>query len=704
MDSKTLFALTICALVASNLFSLYFSSTAPIEDEKPLQFSAIKFNNSPHKNSLAWKYGVQNIPRHKRSNSQTVQEYMIQRGLPTYDLKYNYGDLDQIKQYEDKQAKDPSGDLYDIFRSTGTNTSSVDDADSPDAQAQPTLTELQKLLLEYKKDIQELKEELRSGSENKTDADVLDDAYLDQNPYKKLGLYSPLPLEYYNVGPKSTLHNNVRFYGIVHNPHYCEQVDLYNLVHQDHIFNNLSYITDYAADETLVRKAVLPKFGQDLLPKLTGTMPPELFNKAKFTLPLQTSMIFFKRVNIHHFYEANKQMVCFSQLYNHIPGHGVLTRKDLVVDAIVNYTELFKNKPQCLRGSFFPSAYRLNVQSECQQFFEEINSLPFQQKKKEEPIQYLIKVGVGAHRAAGLALFDDQKEEELKQKYENGAKCGAITNSLVAQRYISNPQTLDKGNKFDFRIYMLVASVKPLIVYYHDGFLRLSLSKYDKSSKEKNVHFTNTHLSKAIFEEARLNKEYNGMTEDELRDYQMWLLEDLEDYLLKIGKIKDKTWIEKELRPKFIQAYVHLARMVEESFYKTSNTFELFGLDFVMDEDLNIWFIECNASPQLIGTNERKTQFLTKMLTDIFDIQYAYFRSRMTRAFKFIKEMKLEAEKNPAINYDEWKDKFEKTIDTNHLEPQFPISKDNSFVLIIDRNFQGSKAYFGNLSDDCIEP
>ena len=31
---------------------------------------------------------------------------------------------------------------------------------------------------------------------------------------------------------------------------------------------------------------------------------------------------------------------------------------------------------------------------------------------------------------------------------------------------------------------MLVASVNPLIVYYHDGFLRLSLQKYDKYSKK----------------------------------------------------------------------------------------------------------------------------------------------------------------------------------------------------------------------------
>ena len=51
------------------------------------------------------------------------------------------------------------------------------------------------------------------------------------------------------------------------------------------------------------------------------------------------------------------------------------------------------------------------------------------------------------------------------------------------QKYITNPYLLE-GHKFDFRIYMLIASTNPLIVYYHDGFLKVSLHLFDANSKE----------------------------------------------------------------------------------------------------------------------------------------------------------------------------------------------------------------------------
>jgi len=42
---------------------------------------------------------------------------------------------------------------------------------------------------------------------------------------------------------------------------------------------------------------------------------------------------------------------------------------------------------------------------------------------------------------------------------------------------------------------------------------------------------------------------------------------------------------------------IHLAKMAEPNFIKTSNSFEFYGLDFMIDDDLNVWYIECNTGP-----------------------------------------------------------------------------------------------------------
>jgi len=420
-------------------------------------------------------------------------------------------------------------------------------------------------------------------------------------------------------------------------------------------------------------------------------------------MAINGTMFFFKKSVVHSIYEVGKEWACMSQLYNHIPGSGVLTRKDLLVTSVNEYTEKYINKPSCIsKDSFFPQSFRLNIESECKRFFSIINSQEYKKNKKQEPIQYLIKYGNGAHRAMGVFLFDNRYERKLKADYDNGAKCGEREISLVAQKYIGNPLLLDKQNKFDFRIYMLVASVDPLIVYYHDGFLRVSLSKYDKHSKEKNVHFTNTHLSKKVFSQAGEETLIDGMTEAELREYQMWTMEDLEAYLLKTGKIQDPNWLDNYLRPKFKEAFVHIGRMAEDSFYKNPSMFEMYGLDFVMDEDTNIYLIECNASPQMVGTSERKTKFLVQTIEDLFEIQYSYLRSRMKRVYSFIRDVQAKAQAGQNVDYEELKGEFQK-VNINKLEPEFQISPNNSFTLILDKNIEGAGAYFGHINKECIE-
>jgi len=142
--------------------------------------------------------------------------------------------------------------------------------------------------------------------------------------------------------------------------------------------------------------------------------------------------------------------------------------------------------------------------------------------------------------------------------------------------------------------------------------------------------------------------------------------------------------------------------MAEESFYKNPSMFEMYGLDFVMDEDTNIFLIECNASPQMVGTSERKTKFLVKTIEDLFEIQYSYLRSRMKRAYSFIRDIDAKTQSGKLVDYNKLKEEFKK-VNINKLEPEFQLSPDNSFSLILDKNIEGPGAYFGHINQECIE-
>lgn len=96
---------------------------------------------------------------------------------------------------------------------------------------------------------------------------------------------------------------------------------------------------------------------------------------------------------------------------------------------------------------------------------------------------------------------------------------------------------------------MMVVSVDPLIVYYHDGFLRVSLFKYDKHNVNRKAHLTNTELAKEIFK--KVEEEggtHMGMDIDQLREFQMRTLPVFQEYLTRKGEVSDPNWVENKLK------------------------------------------------------------------------------------------------------------------------------------------------------------
>jgi hypothetical protein len=54
--------------------------------------------------------------------------------------------------------------------------------------------------------------------------------------------------------------------------------------------------------------------------------------------------------------------------------------------------------------------------------------------------------------------------------------------------------------------------------------------------------------------------------------------------------------------------------------HKRKNCFELFGFDFLIDEDFRVWLIEVNTNPYLGIPNEYIKGVLPKMIDDLFDL------------------------------------------------------------------------------------
>lgn len=54
--------------------------------------------------------------------------------------------------------------------------------------------------------------------------------------------------------------------------------------------------------------------------------------------------------------------------------------------------------------------------------------------------------------------------------------------------------------------------------------------------------------------------------------------------------------------------------------HKRKNCFELFGFDFLIDEDFRVWLIEVNTNPYLGVPNNYIKSLLPKMIDDLFDL------------------------------------------------------------------------------------
>ena len=180
----------------------------------------------------------------------------------------------------------------------------------------------------------------------------------------------------------------------------------------------------------------------------------------------------------------------------------------------------------------------------------------------------------------------------------------------MAQKYVERP-LLVANRKFDIRQWVLVTSWEPLGVwFYDDSYTRFSLSEYDAARTGNTfAHLTNYSIAKhaADFEHAKDDTMWD--TRDQLRQHLIKEAARRAAVPCTAGAPCGASspagrwrwadpWLE-HVRPE-MQKIVYLTlQAVQEQVQERARSFELLGFDFLLDDDLCVWLLEVNASPDL---------------------------------------------------------------------------------------------------------
>jgi len=170
----------------------------------------------------------------------------------------------------------------------------------------------------------------------------------------------------------------------------------------------------------------------------------------------------------------------------------------------------------------------------------------------------------------------------------------------------------------EIRSYWLVASVDPFIVLYRDGTVRLTTVDYKTDDWENPlIHITNTKQQK------KADPNYY-LTEVERK----WSLQQLADYLQLTKKIQvePSVWLEdlrahlKHIIGKCARGALPQMRALKGDYQIWDGRFELFGMDVILDDHLNIWLTEIQDGPSLSLDPGTKRHLIPEMLSELVDI------------------------------------------------------------------------------------
>ena len=210
--------------------------------------------------------------------------------------------------------------------------------------------------------------------------------------------------------------------------------------------------------------------------------------------------------------------------------------------------------------------------------------------------------------ARGMGMFIDEPCASIRERAED--------ESVVVQRYVDNP-LLVRGRKIEMRFYWMIANAaSPLcVLLYPMAQVRVAAENYT------DVGFGEAHAASHIlntFQIKRLGKMYDS-TKLKLTAF------DLADYLEEVGLVADgRRWLNEELIPftsDALRAIVEEVRPDLEAYAVTKNRrFEVFGVDILLDANLDPWITEIQLGPGMSLDPGPKEVLVRTLFRDMLEV------------------------------------------------------------------------------------
>ncbi|CAN8215413.1 unnamed protein product [Coccothraustes coccothraustes] len=222
-----------------------------------------------------------------------------------------------------------------------------------------------------------------------------------------------------------------------------------------------------------------------------------------------------------------------------------------------------------------------------------------------------------------------------------------VEDNILVSRYISNPLLIDDF-KFDVRLYVLVTSYDPLVVYlYEEGLARFATVRYDQASKNiKNqfMHLTNYSVNKK-------SGDYVSCDDPEVEDYgNKWSMSAMLRYLKQEGRDTAALManVEDLIIKTLVSAELSIASACKSFLSHRGSCFELYGFDVLIDDTLKPWLLEVNLSPSLACDAPLDLKIKASMLSDMFTLVGFVCQDPGQRSSRSIYHSSESVRRNPA--------------------------------------------------------